>query len=379
MPEQLQDNSLAVYIHWPFCKSKCPYCDFNSHVRDSIEQEKWLKAYKKEIEYFAAKLERRTVTSIFFGGGTPSLMPVETAGTIIDLISHKWAVADDVEITLEANPTSIEADKFRSFKSAGINRVSVGVQALNDSALKFLGREHTASEAMKALEVAGNIFDRFSFDLIYARPQQTIKQWKAELEEALKLARGHMSLYQLTIEKGTAFYSDYKTGKFFMPEQELAASMYELTDEIMEKAGLPSYEVSNYAKIGQESRHNLSYWHYREYLGIGAGAHSRLRTEKGRKAVMMIHNPENWLESVEEKNHGIQSEERIEGEGLLAERLMMGLRKNDGVPSKYITGETKKKIPLLEAEGLVIFDKKSLRATKKGRLVLGGIISRLAA
>jgi len=266
----------GVYIHWPFCKSKCPYCDFNSHVSDSVDHNAWAKSYAHEIDHVASMTGQREVTSIFFGGGTPSLMKPQTVEHILNHLCTVWNVSKDIEITLEANPTSIEADKFSDFKAAGINRVSVGVQSLRDSDLKFLGREHSAKEAIGAIKIANDIFERVSFDLIYARPEQTIESWREELTEALEYANGHLSLYQLTIEQGTPFYAMEARGDFRIPEADQAGEFYEVTQEILNAAGLPAYEISNHAAKGQESAHNLTYWRYGDYAGIGPGAHGRL-------------------------------------------------------------------------------------------------------
>lgn len=319
--------TLAVYIHWPFCKSKCPYCDFNSHVRDTIEIERWRLAYSKEIQYFADYLSGQPVSSIFFGGGTPSLMP---ASLVEDILNHLSAVANltpHCEITLEANPTSVEFQKFRDFRQAGINRVSLGVQSFDPEALAFLGREHSADEAKHAIAVAAETFDRYSFDLIYARPTQTLSAWKRELQQAIALASKHLSLYQLTIEKGTPFYKAYKQSEFMMPDGDISAEFFELTQLFMEDAGMPAYEISNHAAPGEESQHNLAYWQYNDYIGIGPGAHSRLDG----KAMMMMHAPESWLTNVEMQGHAIQQQEDLNQQTQIDEMLMMGLRLRSGI------------------------------------------------
>ncbi len=381
-----QVTDLSVYIHYPFCESKCPYCDFNSHVRGIIDADKWLAAYLKELEYFADRLPSRRVISIFFGGGTPSLMPVKTVEKIIEKISDIWGVSDNIEITLEANPTSFEVGKFIGFKSAGVNRVSIGVQSLEENRLKFLGRKHNINNAIYAIENAAKIFKNYSFDLIYATPEQSIDEWKSELNEALKLAGNHLSLYQLTIEKGTPFYSAEKNKKFLMPSEVVSAEMYEITGEIMEKHNMPAYEISNYAVNGFKSRHNLTYWNYGEYLGIGAGSHSRLKSNNGREAIMMLHSPEKWLESVDDNGHGTQVVENIEGDELVSEIIMMGLRVFDGISVsnfKEITGENiydilpANKIAAFVENGFILSGENSLRVTKKGSLVLGAIIEGL--
>lgn len=283
---------LAVYIHWPFCLSKCPYCDFNSHVREKIEQNRWKNALLRELEYMHSHMQDYTVTSIFFGGGTPSLMPPDNTHALIERTRQLWQVADNVEITLEANPTSVEAEKLTHFKEAGINRVSMGVQSLRDSELKFLGRGHSAKEAIGAIEILRKNFDRYSFDLIYARPNQTLNDWDAELSEALALAGGHLSLYQLTIEENTAFHHAYAKGGFTLPDEELSEALYRLTEEKMLASSLIPYEISNYALTGQESRHNLSYWRGDSYIGVGAGAHGRISVDGKRIATQTLKSPE---------------------------------------------------------------------------------------
>ncbi|MDA0782585.1 MAG: radical SAM family heme chaperone HemW [Rickettsiales bacterium] len=366
-------NNLAIYVHWPFCKSKCPYCDFNSHVASKIDFNLWHKAYIKEIEHFKDYISGKNITSIFFGGGTPTLMPPFIADAIISKFSKIAKFDSNIEITLEGNPTSVELKKFNDFKTAGINRVSLGVQSLNNDNLKFLGREHSSSEALKAVEKA-QIFDNYSFDLIYALPEQTLSQWEKELTEALTYAKGHLSLYQLTIEKGTKFYSDYRSGKFKMPENDLSADFYNLTGSIMEKNGLPAYEVSNYAKSGYESRHNMTYWRYGDYLGIGAGAHSRISL-KGKTAIMMIHSPDSWLKSVQEKGNGIQTHELLSEDEINYETIMMGLRTKEGIKKDIITNN--KQLALLINENLLEEKKGNIIATQSGFLVLNSLINSL--
>ena len=281
-------RGFGIYIHWPFCKAKCPYCDFNSHVRERIEEDVWRGSYLKELAHFAAMVPGRSVTSIFFGGGTPSLMNPKTAETVIDAVSRHWRVANDIEITLEANPTSVEAGKLRDFRAGGINRVSLGIQALDDRDLKFLGRQHNQTEALAALDLAANTFDRFTFDLIYARPGQTPDSWARELDRAMTFAADHLSLYQLTIETGTVFEQAYARGDFVLPDEDVQAELYEMTAERLGVAGLAPYEISNYAKPGSESRHNLTYWRYGDYVGIGPGAHGRLALD-GKKIATRQH------------------------------------------------------------------------------------------
>lgn len=323
---------LAVYIHWPYCLKKCPYCDFNSHVTQSVDHDRWRAMYEREIAAYAAMSGRRSVASVFFGGGTPSLMQPQTVETVLAAIARHWPVAPDCEITLEANPTSIEAEKFRAFRAAGINRVSIGVQSLRNDALRFLGREHSAAEALKALEIANAVFDRTSFDLIYARPGQTATQWREELAEALPYAKGHLSLYQLTIEPGTQFKTLRDSGRLAELDGDLAADLYEMTQDMTASAGLPAYEISNHAAAGQESRHNLTYWRYGDYIGIGPGAHGRLTLENGSKIATRAHKaPELWMRRVAENGHGAGPFDHLSKITQAEERLMMGLRLREGV------------------------------------------------
>ena len=322
---------ISVYIHWPFCLSLCPYCDFNSHIASTIDHDLWLNAYKQEINYFKEKLSGRQIQSIFFGGGTPSLMRPKTVESIIDLLSNIGLISSTTEITLEANPTSYETEKFKEFKSAGINRVSIGVQSLKPEALEVLGRKHSKDEAISAIKSASKIFDRYSFDLIYAIPNQTLEDWKNELSNALELANGHISLYQLTIEKGTPFYQIFKSGQMQLPSNDSSANMYEWTNEFLKEKHYHSYEISNYAQSGNECIHNLAYWNYDEYLGIGPGAHSRLHGNDCVKAVMMLHKPEKWLKNVSQTNHGIQTNASLSQNELIEEIVMMGTRLNKGM------------------------------------------------
>lgn len=297
---------LAVYIHWPFCRSKCPYCDFNSHVRERVEQDRWREALLAELEYMALHVPGRTAASIFFGGGTPSLMPPSTAEALIKRVHELWPAADNIEVTLEANPTSVEADTFADFKKAGVNRVSLGVQSLRDAELKFLGRQHSAKEALNAVERARNTFDRYSFDLIYALPNQTPQAWEKELAEALRHADGHLSLYQLTMEENTAFHHAHAKGEFALPDEETSEALYRLTEKLLSAHGLEAYEVSNYAKPGQESRHNLSYWRGDDYIGVGPGAHGRITTATGRIATSTLKSPERWLENTLKQGQAVE-------------------------------------------------------------------------
>lgn len=346
---------LSLYIHYPFCKSKCPYCDFNSHVNKQVDEEQFLQGYLNELKFFAPKLKNRIVKTIFFGGGTPSLMPTNYVEKILNEVSKFWTISSDCEITLEANPTSFESTKFKDFKKAGINRLSMGIQALNDEDLKFLGREHSALEAINTIKTASTIFDNYSFDLIYARPNQTLKNWEAELKQAISLSTNHLSLYQLTIEKGTKFYGQYLNKEFTLPNEELAADLYESTNQITSKNGLELYEISNYAKAGFESRHNLAYWKSEDYLGIGAGAHSRvyLGDDKLRSSIIMLHQPNFWLEAALKNGAAIQKIEKISKEELLEEIILMGLRLKNGIDNSVFQKHFGKNIS-------DIFDQKKL-------------------
>ncbi len=325
-------DNLSIYIHWPFCLSKCPYCDFNSHVVSTIDHNQWLKSYETEIEYFKDIIQNKYIKSIFFGGGTPSLMnPVVVAG-IINKISNLAIIDNQTEITLETNPTSFETEKFKAFKSAGINRVSIEVQSLKEDDLKKLGRTHDALQAIKTIEAANSIFPRVSFDLIYARSGQKLKGWQEELKQAMQLTNGHISLYQLTIEKGTFFYKLFKEGNLILPHSDAAAEMYEWTNHYLESKKYFRYEISNYALANQECLHNLTYWNYNNYLGIGPGAHSRIiDTLSSISAIMMWHKPEKWLDSVNTKNVGIQTNTKLTHQEIIEETLMMGLRLKSGI------------------------------------------------
>ena len=325
-------NDLSIYIHWPFCLSKCPYCDFNSHVASTIDHNQWLKSYETEIEYFKDIIQNKYIKSIFFGGGTPSLMnPVIVEG-IINKISNLAIIDNQTEITLETNPISFETEKFKAFKAAGINRVSIGVQSLKEDDLKKLGRTHDCMQAIKTIKAANTIFLRVSFDLIYARSGQTLKDWQEELKQAMQLATSHISLYQLTIEKGTPFYKLFKEGNLILPHSDAAAEMYEWTNHYLESKKYFRYEISNYAMIGHECLHNLTYWNYNSYLGIGPGAHSRIiESSSSVSAIMMWHKPEKWLDSVKTKNVGIQTNTKLTYQEIIEEMLMMGLRLSKGI------------------------------------------------
>ncbi len=376
-------RGIGLYFHWPFCAKKCPYCDFNTHVHDTIDQEAWKKSYLRAIDHYAEILPDAHIVSVFFGGGTPSLMPPDTVAAMIAAARSKWKFADDAEITLEANPTSVEADKFKAFRAAGVNRVSLGVQSLKDTDLQFLGRAHSASEALKAIDIARDVFDRTSFDLIYARPAQTLKDWETELNDAVKHTNGHLSLYQLTIERSTPFYMEHAKKKFTMPDDSLAADFYNLTQDILEKAGLPAYEVSNHASPGQESRHNLIYWHYGDYIGIGPGAHGRLTLDGVKNATREHSAPGIWLERVTEHGHGAHPFQPIAPRDRFFEALMMGLRVRGGVAldhlrmvsgmeSTEMLDETK--LQSARLQGWLAEDTERLRPTREGWLRLNALV-----
>ena len=329
-------SPLALYIHWPFCVSKCPYCDFNSHVRETVDDDAWRATLLADMAYEAALTPGRKLTSIFFGGGTPSLMPSSTVAALIDAAEQHWGFADNIEITLEANPSSVEAARFADLAAAGVNRVSLGLQSLHDAALAFLGRAHSVAESLDALAVAQHHFGRVNIDLIYARPAQTASQWEAELKRALSFGTDHVSLYQLTIEPGTRFETLVRTGHFIPADDDDAATLYELTGQMTSAAGIPAYEISNHAKPGSESRHNLSYWRYDDYIGIGPGAHGR-RLEA---ATQRHKKPENFLSAVERNAHGISSEDRLDATTRATESLLMGLRLAEGISLSRLSERT---------------------------------------
>jgi oxygen-independent coproporphyrinogen-3 oxidase len=380
------EQAFGVYVHWPFCLSKCPYCDFNSHVRrEAIDEPRWIRAFAAEIAATAARISSRTVSSIFFGGGTPSLMRPATVDAVLDAVARHWRLADDVEITLEANPTSVEAERFRGYRVAGVNRVSLGVQALDDGVLLALGRTHSAREALDAVAIARAAFDRYSFDLIYARPQQTVEQWSSELRSALAQAGEHVSLYQLTIEPETPYAQLHAAGKLPVPDEDTARALFEVTQEICAAQGLPAYEISNHARAGGECRHNLIYWRGHEYAGIGPGAHGRLDIAGDRHATATEKRPEAWLARVEQSGDGLVSDEIL----TLAERadefLLMGLRLAEGIdPKRYeqIAGRSlqTKRIAFLHQHGFVETTRGGrLRATPTGMPVLDSVVADLAA
>ncbi|CCD96450.1 putative oxygen-independent coproporphyrinogen III oxidase (yggW) [Bradyrhizobium sp. ORS 375] len=379
-------EAFGVYVHWPFCLSKCPYCDFNSHVRHAaIDQDRFARAFAQEIASTAARTGPRTVSSIFLGGGTPSLMQPQTVGAILDAIGKHWHVAPDVEVSLEANPTSVEATRFAGYRAAGVNRASLGVQAMDDASLKMLGRLHTAEEAMKAVAIARGAFDRYSFDLIYARPDQTPAMWTEELSRAIGEAAEHLSLYQLTIEEGTPFFGLHAAGKLKTPDEGLARTLYDVTQEICARHGLPAYEISNHARPGAECRHNLIYWRGQEYAGIGPGAHGRLDIDGVRRATATDKRPEAWLMRVETNGHGVMTDDLLNSEERADEFLLMGLRLREGIdPKRYaaISGRTldPRRIALLREEGAIAVEPDGrLRVTQDGFPVLDAVVADLAA
>jgi putative oxygen-independent coproporphyrinogen III oxidase len=383
--EDWQLGGFGVYVHWPFCKAKCPYCDFNSHVRASVDQSAWQTAYLAEIDRLADETGPRAVQSVFFGGGTPSLMQPQLVGAVLDKIATRWSVANDLEVTLEANPTSVEADRFRGYAAAGVNRLSLGIQALNDADLARLGRQHSAAEALQALTLARSTFDRVSCDLIYARQDQSLPAWEAELRQLLDLGPDHMSLYQLTIEDGTAFGRLHAEGKLRgLPDEDLAADMYLATTEICAQSGLFAYEVSNYARAGAESRHNLVYWRMGDYAGIGPGAHGRLTLGAGRFATSALRAPEAWLQAVATKGHGEHDREQLSDEDRAVEYLMMSLRLTEGCDlARYaaLRGAAlpEDRINALIQDGFLMCDGDNLCTTNTGRLMLNRVVLELSA
>jgi putative oxygen-independent coproporphyrinogen III oxidase len=386
---QTEDNAFGVYVHWPFCKAKCPYCDFNSHVRHQrVDEMAFAEALARELEWFAAHTPGRQVASIFFGGGTPSLMPPSAVSAVIDKVAQLWTCHRDVEITLEANPTSVEASNFRGYRTAGVNRVSVGVQALNDHDLKALGRQHSASEALAAFRLARQVFPRTSLDLIYARPGQTPDDWRRELKTALAEQDGHMSLYQLTIEPGTRFFDLHEAGSLRVPGEDAGAELYEITQEMTQSAGLCAYEVSNHAGPGKECRHNMLYWRYGEYAGVGPGAHARIvGKNSARMAIATERHPETWMSMVRSQGNGIVEHEEISPSDAAVECLLMGMRTTEGLSLsrlEALAGARLDMQPLvdLEAGGFIRIDGETaggrITATPAGRQVLNAVIERIA-
>jgi oxygen-independent coproporphyrinogen-3 oxidase len=380
------DAALALYVHWPFCKSKCPYCDFNSHVRAGVDDARWRQALLAELDHYAAATRGRRLATVFFGGGTPSLMAPATVAAVLERAQRHWPANHDLEVTLEANPTSVEAARLVEFRAAGINRVSLGVQALDDRALKFLGRGHDAAEARAAVATTARLFARYSFDLIYARPGQTVAEWERELEAALAMAGDHLSVYQLTIESGTGFATAYRRGDFTVPDDEAAGALYEATAARMSAAGLPAYEISNHARPGGECRHNLVYWRYQDYVGIGPGAHGRLTLGGTKIATRQRRLPEAWLAAVEAKGHASEEQTAITAAERREEMLMMGLRLTEGVSRERFSRETGDDIEAaldagalddLIGGGFVALDAAGLRATPAGRQRLNAVLERL--
>ncbi|MBO0750374.1 MAG: coproporphyrinogen III oxidase [Porphyrobacter sp.] len=374
----------ALYIHWPFCLAKCPYCDFNSHVRERVDVETWREALLADMRYEAQAAGGEPLQSIFFGGGTPSLMPPALVAALLGEAEKLWGFAPDIEITLEANPSSVEAGKFADLAAAGVNRVSLGLQALDDATLRFLGRLHDAGEGLRALETAQAVFARVSFDLIYARPGQTAEQWQRELSRALGFGTGHLSLYQLTIEPGTRFATDVRQGMFAPLADDPSADLFALTRELTEAAGLPAYEVSNHARPGEESRHNLAYWRYRDYVGIGPGAHGR----RSGKATLRHKKPENWLEAVAERGHGLKEERALGGSEQASEALLMGLRLTEGldlatlsqrfgIPADALIDHAK--LTLYESLGLAWREGERIGVTPHGMPLLDALLGELVA
>jgi putative oxygen-independent coproporphyrinogen III oxidase len=387
-PEGTPEIGFGVYVHWPFCAAKCPYCDFNSHVRaHGIDQHRFAAALEAEIGAMARLTPGRTVTSIFLGGGTPSLMDPAVVGRVLDAIGRRWTVAGDAEVTLEANPSSVEAQRFAGYRSAGVNRVSLGVQALNDTDLRLLGRLHDVAQARTAIELARATFPRLSFDLIYARPGQTVEAWESELTAAIALAADHLSLYQLTIEPDTPVAALHAAGKLAIPDPDLAADLFAATRETTERAGLPAYEISNHAIPGAESRHNLVYWRYGEYVGVGAGAHGRIVRDGGlaRLATVTEKHPETWVALVESRGHAVVSMEAISGETAGDELLLMGLRLTEGIdPERFrrLAGRRfdERRIADLLAHGMVeVMPDGRIRASRDGWFVLDAVVADLAA
>jgi putative oxygen-independent coproporphyrinogen III oxidase len=382
--EDWRNGGFGLYLHWPFCASKCPYCDFNSHVAAEIDQNRWKRAYLGEIARVGALTHGRVLNTVFFGGGTPSLMDPESVAGILDAVHTTWAVASDLEITLEANPGSVEAGRFRAYAEAGVNRISMGIQALNDADLTRLGRLHSAAEAEAAFDVARAAFERISFDLIYARQDQTLARWETELRAALSMAADHISLYQLTIESGTAFGARHAAGGLRgLPDDDLAADMYLLTQDICADAGLPAYEVSNHARPGSESRHNLIYWRAGDYAGIGPGAHGRLTLGGTRQATETLHAPGAWLAQVESRGHGEVPMTAVSAVEQSEEYLMMSMRLREGMDvARYaaLAGRAPDAVAIahLIDDGMIRSDGGRIIATDQGRAVLNAVIRALA-
>lgn len=382
MAEDWRAGGFGLFIHWPFCQAKCPYCDFNSHVAREIDQSRWLRAYLAEIDRYGALLPRRVLNSVFFGGGTPSLMDASLVAGILERVRQVWRMANDLEVTLEANPGSVEAGRFAAYAEAGVNRISIGAQALNDADLRRLGRVHTVQDFLQAIDIARNTFNRVSFDLIYARQNQTLDAWRKELRSALEMGMDHLSLYQLTIEAGTAFGDRHAAGRLAgLPGDDLAADMYLATQDICDAAGLPAYEISNHARPGAESRHNLIYWHYGDYVGIGPGAHGRITLDGQRMATEALAQPNAWLGGVVD---GGAEKPRLllSGDDQATEYLLMGLRLGEGISlERYarLSGEgiDRERIAGLQELGMVHQHGDRLSATHQGRTVLNAVLREL--
>jgi putative oxygen-independent coproporphyrinogen III oxidase len=378
-----QNGGFGLYLHWPYCLAKCPYCDFNSHVSASVDQSRWQRAFLTELDRAAGETGERVLNTVFFGGGTPSLMDPELVNAILTRIRQNWRISNSFEVSLEANPTSVESGRFRAYRDAGVNRLSMGIQALNDHDLRRLGRMHSAKEACAAFDIARGIFDRVSFDLIYARQDQTLSDWSKELSKALSMAVNHLSLYQLTLESGTAFYARHKAGGLAgLPSDTLSSDLYTLTQDLCDKAGKPAYEVSNHAAPGAESRHNLIYWRYGDYLGIGPGAHGRLTLSGQRWSTVTPCLPKTWLENVENTGKGYRYDEALCPEDQATEMLMMGLRINQGVSLDRYAALAKKPIDAttiehLEQIGMLNQKNGYIFTTRRGRMVLNSVLAEL--
>ncbi|MEO0774373.1 MAG: radical SAM family heme chaperone HemW [Pseudomonadota bacterium] len=377
-----RNGGFGLYIHWPFCEAKCPYCDFNSHVAREIDQSRWKRAYLKEIAAAGRAYPDRVLNTVFFGGGTPSLMDPDVTASVIDAVKATWPVANDLEITLEANPSSVEAGRFRAYAEAGVNRISMGIQALNDPDLRRLGRVHTAQEAIQAFDIARENFARVSFDLIYARQGQSLSDWRKELSQALSMAVNHLSLYQLTIEPGTVFARRHANGKLRdLPDDELAGDMYDVTQEVCDAHGMSAYEVSNHAQNGAESRHNLIYWRYGDYVGIGPGAHGRVTENSARFATEAVSNPDRWLK-MSEQGSPLKVKTELDRETQADEYLMMSLRLAEGLSisrHEALSGKvlSASALDYLNNINMIEIDGDRLRTTREGRLVLNAVIQEL--
>nr|WP_186399728.1 radical SAM family heme chaperone HemW [Stappia sp. P2PMeth1] len=380
------DGGFGIYVHWPFCEAKCPYCDFNSHVRHAgIDQPRFAAAFERELAYFAARTRGRRVESIFLGGGTPSLMLPATVGRVLDAIAGLWEISPTVEVSMEANPSSVEAERFRGYRAAGVNRLSLGVQSLRDADLRRLGRLHDADQARAAIGIARSTFERISFDLIYARPDQDAAAWRAELEEAIGLAADHLSLYQLTIEQGTPYFELHRAGKLVVPDPDTAADLYDLTQEICARHGMPAYEVSNHAVPGAECRHNLVYWRYGDYVGVGPGAHGRLTGGNGKFATATERHPETWLAAVEARGEGLMEDVSLTREEQGDEFLLMGLRLVEGVDLARFEAisdrrtDPRRVADLVEHGMVERLGGTRMRVTPAGLLVLDAVVADLAS